>query len=54
MRQGLIGQLRATHNLTRLAQYTAELYAALEKETGAGDGFPSEWFAQYRERAGAL
>ena len=36
---GLIGQLRATHNLTRLAQYTAELYAALEKETGQATGF---------------
>ena len=29
---GLVGQLRATHNLTRLAQYTAGLYAALEEE----------------------
>ena len=36
---GLIGQLRATHNLTRLAQYTADLYAALEKETGQATGF---------------
>jgi 4-methylaminobutanoate oxidase (formaldehyde-forming) len=36
---GLIGQLRATHNLTRLAQYTAELYATLEKETGQATGF---------------
>jgi 4-methylaminobutanoate oxidase (formaldehyde-forming) len=36
---GLIGQLRATHNLTRLAQYTAELYSALEKETGQATGF---------------
>jgi 4-methylaminobutanoate oxidase (formaldehyde-forming) len=36
---GLIGQLRATHNLTRLAQYTADLYAALENETGQATGF---------------
>ncbi|MFI5014586.1 MAG: FAD-dependent oxidoreductase [Hyphomicrobiales bacterium] len=36
---GLIGQLRATHNLTRLAQYTAELYASLERETGQATGF---------------
>ena len=36
---GLVGQLRAPHNLTRLAQYTAELYAALEKETGQATGF---------------
>lgn len=36
---GLVGQLRATHNLTRLAQYTTELYGALEKETGQATGF---------------
>ena len=36
---GLIGQLRATHILTRLAQYTAELYATLEKATGQATGF---------------
>jgi glycine cleavage system aminomethyltransferase T/glycine/D-amino acid oxidase-like deaminating enzyme len=36
---GLVGQLRATHNLTRLAQYTAELYSALEQETGQATGF---------------
>jgi len=36
---GLLGQLRATHNLTRLAQYTTELYAGLERETGQATGF---------------
>jgi 4-methylaminobutanoate oxidase (formaldehyde-forming) len=36
---GLVGQLRATHNLTRLAQYTTELYASLEQETGQATGF---------------
>jgi hypothetical protein len=36
---GLVGQLRATHNLTRLAQYTAELYTTLEDETGQATGF---------------
>ncbi|HLY51957.1 MAG TPA: FAD-dependent oxidoreductase [Steroidobacteraceae bacterium] len=36
---GLIGQLRATHNLTRLAQYTAALYEGLERETGQATGF---------------
>ncbi|MBP32394.1 FAD-dependent oxidoreductase [Methylobacterium sp.] len=36
---GLVGQLRATHNLTRLAQYTAELYTGLEAETGQATGF---------------
>ena len=36
---GLIGQLRATANLTRLARYSAELYAGLEAETGVATGF---------------
>jgi glycine cleavage system T protein len=36
---GLVGQLRATQNLTRLAQYTAQLYAQLEGETGQATGF---------------
>lgn len=36
---GLVGQLRATQNLTRLAQYTATLYAGLEAETGCATGF---------------
>src|SRR3712207_6750118 len=36
---GLVGQLRATHNLTRLAQYTTELYATLERATGQATGF---------------
>jgi len=36
---GLIGQLRATLNLTRLAKYSAELYLRLEAETGEATGF---------------
>ncbi len=36
---GLIGQLRATMNLTRLAKYSAELYLGLEAETGVSTGF---------------
>ncbi|HTZ78882.1 MAG TPA: FAD-dependent oxidoreductase [Stellaceae bacterium] len=36
---GLVGQLRATQNLTRLAQYTAELYRSLGEETGQETGF---------------
>ncbi len=36
---GLVGQLRATLNLTRLAQYTADLYETLEDETGQATGF---------------
>ena len=36
---GLVGQLRATKNMTMLAQYTSELYSRLEKETGQATGF---------------
>lgn len=36
---GLVGQLRATPNMTRLAQYSAELYGSLEDETGQQTGF---------------
>ncbi len=35
---GLIGQLRATANMTRLAKYTADLYSRLEEETGVATG----------------
>ena len=38
---GLVGQLRATRNLTRLARYSAELYAGLEAETGQATGYRS-------------
>ncbi len=36
---GLVGQLRATRNLTELAKYTADLFHALESETGQATGF---------------
>ena len=36
---GLVGQLGATQNLTRLAQYTTELYSELERETGQNTGY---------------
>ncbi len=36
---GLVGQLRATQNLTRLAQYTSTLLQELEAETGQATGF---------------
>lgn len=36
---GLIGQLRATQNMTKLAKYTQELYGSLEAETGVATGF---------------
>ena len=35
---GLIGQLRANQNMTRLAKYSAELYYKLEAETGVATG----------------
>ncbi len=35
---GLIGQLRATANMTKLARYSAELYRGLEEETGVATG----------------
>ena len=36
---GLIGQLRQSMNMTRLARYTAELYRGLEAETGQATGY---------------
>jgi heterotetrameric sarcosine oxidase gamma subunit len=36
---GLIAQLRATMNMTKLAKYSQELYGALEAETGVATGF---------------
>ena len=35
---GLIAQLRATQNMTRLAKYSQELYFGLEAETGVATG----------------
>ena len=35
---GLIGQLRASSNMTRLAKYSADLYRKLEAETGVATG----------------
>lgn len=36
---GLIAQLRATKNMTKLAKYSQELYGTLEDETGVATGF---------------
>lgn len=36
---GLIAQLRASQNMTRLAKYSQELYGSLEEETGVATGF---------------
>jgi glycine/D-amino acid oxidase-like deaminating enzyme len=35
---GLIGQLRGSQNMTRLAKYSADLYVRLEAETGIATG----------------
>ncbi len=35
---GLIGQLRASSNMTKLAKYSADLYSELEAETGVATG----------------
>ena len=35
---GLVGQLRASQNMTRLAQYTTDLFRTLESETGQATG----------------
>ena len=36
---GLVGQLRASQNMTRLAQYTTELFQSLSAETGLETGY---------------
>ena len=36
---GLVGQLRAHQNMTRLVQYSASLYQSLEAETGQATGW---------------
>lgn len=36
---GLVGQLRASMNMTKLARYTSELYTGLEAETGQATGY---------------
>src|SRR5210317_301507 len=36
---GVIAQLRATANMTKLAKYSQELYGNLEAETGVATGF---------------
>ena len=36
---GLVGQLRTSINMTKLARYTSELYRGLESETGQATGY---------------
>ena len=51
---GLVGQLRAHQNMTRLVQYSADLYSRLEAETGQATGWKqcgSVLVARTHERA---
>ena len=41
---GLVAQLRASKNMTRLSQYTTELFAQLTAETGQETGLPENRF----------
>jgi glycine/D-amino acid oxidase-like deaminating enzyme len=36
---GLVGQMRANRNMTRMSKYGIELYARLEQETGLATGW---------------
>ena len=45
---GLIGQLRATLNMTKLAQYSAQLYATLEQETDVATGYKQTGICRHR------
>src|SRR5438045_6556530 len=36
---GLVGRLRTTNSMTRINEYSAELYASLEQETGHAVGW---------------
>ena len=54
---GIVGPLRASLNLTRLATYATELFPQLEAETGQGTGFRQTggyWLARTPERMAEL
>ena len=54
---GIVGPLRATLNLTRLAQYATELFPKLELLTGQSSGYARTggvWLARSRERMSEL
>ena len=51
---GLVGQLRGSQNMTRLAKYTAELYRGLEAETGQATGFKQNGSISIATTAGRL
>ncbi|MCP4387314.1 MAG: FAD-dependent oxidoreductase [Gammaproteobacteria bacterium] len=50
---GIVGPLRASMNLTKLAQYALELFVELEAETGQATGYQQTggvWLAQQQQR----
>ena len=51
---GLIGQLRQSINMTRLARYTAQLYQGLEAETGQATGFRQSGSVSVATTAGRM
>ncbi|WP_422026067.1 GcvT family protein [Roseovarius sp.] len=54
---GIVGPLRATPNMTRLAMYAGELFPRLEAETGLSTGYRvtgGYWLAQVPERMDEL
>lgn len=54
---GIVGPLRATPNMTRLASYALELFPELEKETGMRTGYHQTggyWLARKPERLDEL
>ncbi len=54
---GIVGPLRASLNLTRLAQYALDLFVELESETGQTTGYRQTggaWLAQRPERLAEL
>ncbi len=54
---GIVGPLRATPSMTRLAMYALELFPKLEAETGLSTGFRTTggyWLAQTPERMNEL
>jgi 4-methylaminobutanoate oxidase (formaldehyde-forming) len=54
---GIVGPLRASMNLTRLARYALELFVELERETGQATGYRQTggvWLAQQAERMAEL
>ena len=54
---GIVGPLRATPNMTRLASYALELFPQLEAETGLATGYMRTggyWLARREERLDEL